>query len=61
MPVTIRTDGAANSLVYEGNNPVSVTTVPDVCKTTSPRAPVAIGYPDVSESVPLANGTTYQG
>ena len=37
MPVTIKVNGVANSLVHKGSNGVSVATLPDVCKTP-PRA-----------------------
>lgn len=58
MPVTIKVNGVANSLVHKGSNGVSVATMPDVCKTPSPGGPVPIPYPNVSQSAMLAKGTT---
>lgn len=58
MPVTVKVNGAANSLVHKGSNHVSVATIPDVCKTPSPGGPVPVPYPNVSQSVTLAKGTT---
>lgn len=58
MPVTVKVNGVANSLVHKGSNGVSVATVPDVCKTPSPGGPVPIPYPNISQSVTLAKGTT---
>ena len=58
MPVTVKVNGVANSLVHKGSNGVSVATIPDVCKTPSPGGPVPIPYPNVSLSATLAKGTT---
>lgn len=58
MPVTIKVNGAANSLVHKGSNAVSIATIPDVCKTPSPGGPIPIPYPNVSQSATLAKGTT---
>jgi hypothetical protein len=58
MSVTVKVNGTANSLVHKGSNGVSVATVPDVCKTPSPGGPVPIPYPNVSQSMTLAKGTT---
>jgi Domain of unknown function (DUF4150) len=58
MPVTIKVNGAANSLVHKGSNGVSVATIPDVCKTPSPGGPVPIPYPNISQSATLDKGTT---
>jgi hypothetical protein len=58
MPVTIKVNGAVNSLVHKGSNGVSVATIPDVCKTPSPGGPVPIPYPNVSQSASLSKGTT---
>jgi hypothetical protein len=57
MPVTVKVNGAANSLVHKGSNGVSIATIPDVCKTPSPGGPVPIPYPNVSQSITLARGT----
>jgi hypothetical protein len=58
MPVTVKVNGAANSLVHKGSNHVSSATIPDVCKTPSPGGPVPIPYPNVSQSATLDKGTT---
>ena len=58
MPVTVKVNGTANSLVHKGSNHVSMATVPDVCKTPSPGGPVPIPYPNISQSATLAKGTT---
>lgn len=58
MPVTVKVNGVANSLVHKGSNGVSVATMPDVCKTPSPGGPVPIPYPNISQSITLAKGTT---
>lgn len=58
MPVTIKVNGAANSLVHKGSNGISMATIPDVCKTPSPGGPVPIPYPNISQSVTLDKGTT---
>jgi uncharacterized Zn-binding protein involved in type VI secretion len=58
MPVTVKVNGASNSLVHKGSNHISMATVPDVCKTPSPGGPVPIPYPNISQSATLAKGTT---
>jgi uncharacterized Zn-binding protein involved in type VI secretion len=58
MPVTIKVNGTANSLVHKGSNGISTATIPDVCKTPSPGGPVPIPYPNISQSATLAKGTT---
>jgi len=58
MPVTIKVNGTANSLVHKGSNGISTATLPDVCKTPSPGGPVPLPYPNVSQSPTLAKGTT---
>jgi len=58
MPVTVKVNGAANSLVHKGSNGISIATIPDVCKTPSPGGPVPIPYPNISQSATLDKGTT---
>jgi hypothetical protein len=58
VPVTVKVNGVANSLVHKGSNGISVATLPDVCKTPSPGGPVPLPYPNVSQSVTLKKGTT---
>jgi len=58
MPVTVKVNGVANSLVHKGSNGISMATIPDVCKTPSPAGPVPIPYPNVSQSTMLDKGTT---
>ncbi|MEZ5622660.1 MAG: DUF4150 domain-containing protein [Burkholderiaceae bacterium] len=58
MPVSVKVNGVANSLVHKGSNGVSIATMPDVCKTPSPGGPVPIPYPNISQSMTLAKGTT---
>ena len=58
MPVTVKVNGTANSLVHKGSNHISAATIPDVCKTPSPGGPVPIPYPNISQSTTLAKGTT---
>lgn len=58
MPVTVKVNGAANSLVHKGSNGISMATIPDVCKTPTPGGPVPIPYPNISQSAMLAKGTT---
>lgn len=58
MPVTVKVNGRANSLVHKGSNGVSTATLPDVCKTPSPGGPVPVPYPNVSQSATLDKGTT---
>lgn len=58
MPVTVKVNGVANSLVHKGSNGISMATIPDVCKTPSPGGPVPIPYPNISQSITLAKGTS---
>jgi hypothetical protein len=58
VPVTVKVNGTSNSLVHKGSNGISTATIPDVCKTPSPGGPVPIPYPNISQSVTLAKGTT---
>jgi hypothetical protein len=58
MPVTVKVNGTANSLVHKGSNGISTATIPDVCKTPTPGGPVPLPYPNISQSATLANGTT---
>ena len=59
MAVTIKVNGAANSLVHKGDTWIAKSTAPDVCKTPSPAGPVPIPYPIiVSMSSDLSDGTT---
>ncbi|MCB1917197.1 MAG: DUF4150 domain-containing protein [Rhodocyclaceae bacterium] len=58
MPVTVKVNGVCQSLVHKGSNGVSIATIPDVCKTPSPGGPVPIPYPNISQSMTLAKGTT---
>ncbi len=58
MPVTIKVNGVTNSLVHKMSNGISSATIPDVCKTPSPGGPVPIPYPNISQSITLASGTT---
>lgn len=58
MPVTVKVNGVANSLVHKGSNGISIATIPDVCKTPSPGGPIPIPYPNISQSATLAKGTT---
>jgi hypothetical protein len=58
MPVTVKVNGAANSLVHKGSNAVSTATIPDVCKTPTPGGPVPLPYPNISQSSTLDKGTT---
>lgn len=58
MPVTVKVNGVANSLVHKGSNGISTATIPDVCKTPTPGGPVPMPYPNVSQSATLAKGTT---
>jgi hypothetical protein len=58
MPVTVKVNGAANSLVHKGSNGISIATIPDVCKTPTPGGPVPMPYPNISQSATLSNGTT---
>ncbi len=58
MPVTVKVNGASNSLVHKGSNGISMATIPDVCKTPSPGGPVPIPYPNISQSTMLDKGST---
>jgi hypothetical protein len=58
VPVSIKVNGTANTLVHKGSNGISAATIPDVCKTPSPGGPVPVPYPNVSQSNTLASGTT---
>jgi hypothetical protein len=58
MPITIKVNGVANSLVHKGSNGISAATMPDVCKTPSPGGPVPVPYPNISQSATLDKGTT---
>jgi len=58
MPVTVKVNGVANSLIHKGSNAVSIATIPDVCKTPSPAGPVPIPYPNISQSATLDKGST---
>lgn len=58
MPVTVKVNGASNSLVHKGSNGISAATIPDVCKTPSPGGPVPIPYPNISQSTMLDKGST---
>lgn len=58
MPVTVKVNGVANSLVHKGSTHISAATIPDVCKTPSPGGPVPIPYPNISQSSTLADGTS---
>jgi uncharacterized Zn-binding protein involved in type VI secretion len=58
MPVSVKVNGAMNSIVHKGSNHFSAATIPDVCKTPSPGGPVPLPYPNVSQSATLAKGTT---
>jgi uncharacterized Zn-binding protein involved in type VI secretion len=58
MPVSVKVNGTSNSLVHKGSNGTSMATIPDVCKTPSPGGPVPIPYPNISQSMTLAKGTT---
>lgn len=58
MPVTVKVNGTVNSVVHKGSNHISAATIPDVCKTPSPAGPVPIPYPNISQSVSLAKGTS---
>jgi Domain of unknown function (DUF4150) len=58
VPVTVKVNGVANSLVHKGSNGISMATIPDVCKTPSPGGPVPIPYPNISQSAMLDKGTT---
>lgn len=58
MSVTVKVNGAANSIVHKGSSGISSATIPDVCKTPSPAGPVPIPYPNISQSATLDKGTT---
>ena len=56
MPVTIKINGTANSLVHKGSNGISTATIPDVCKTPSP-APGTSTAMAMRTAAPLALST----
>ncbi len=58
MPITIKVNGTMNSLVHKMSSGMSAATIPDVCKTPTPGGPVPIPYPNIAQSITLANGTT---
>jgi Domain of unknown function (DUF4150) len=58
MAVTIKVNGACNSLVHKMSNGISTATIPDVCKTPSPGGPVPVPYPNIAQSITLTGGTT---
>ena len=58
MPVTVKVNGAANSLVHKGSNGISMATIPDVCKTPTPGGPVPIPYPNISQAAMLDKGSS---
>jgi hypothetical protein len=58
MPVTVKVNGMANSLVHKGSNGISTATIPDVCKTPTPGGPVPLPYPNISQATTLSKGTT---
>jgi hypothetical protein len=58
MPITIKVNGTSHSLVHKMSNGLSTATIPDVCKTPTPGGPVPMPYPNIAQSVTLANGTT---
>jgi hypothetical protein len=58
MPVTIKVNGSNLSLVHKFSTGISIATIPDVCKTPSPAGPVPVPYPNIAQSITLANGTT---
>ena len=58
MPVTIKVNGTNLSLVHKFSSGISTATIPDVCKTPSPGGPIPIPYPNIAQSITLADGTT---
>jgi uncharacterized Zn-binding protein involved in type VI secretion len=58
MPVSIKVNGTSNSVVHKSSSGVSVATMPDFCKTPTPGGPVPMPYPNISQSMTLAKGTT---
>lgn len=58
MPVTVKVNGTANSLVHKGSNGISTATIPDVCKTPTPGGPVPMPYPNISQAAMLDKGTS---
>ncbi|MGH7070604.1 MAG: DUF4150 domain-containing protein [Acetobacteraceae bacterium] len=58
MPVTIQVNGTSLTLVHKFSNGISTATVPDVCKTPTPGGPVPTPYPNIAQSITLADGTT---
>jgi hypothetical protein len=58
MSVTIKVNGASNSLVHKGSMGFAKSTAPDVCKTPTPTGPIPVPYPIIfSFSSDLKNGT----
>lgn len=45
-------------LTYKGTSGISMSTIPDVCKTPSPAGPVPIPYPNIAQQSSLEDGTT---
>lgn len=58
MAATIKVNGTVHSLVHKFSNGITIATIPDVCKTPSPGGPVPIPYPNIAQSITLADGTT---
>ena len=58
MPITIKINGTANTLVHKMSNGISTATIPDVCKTPSPAGPVPVPYPNIAQSITLSDGTS---
>ncbi len=54
--VTVKADGACNSLVHKGSGGISMATIPDVCYTPI-VVPVPVPYPNISFSSDLTGGT----
>src|SRR3990170_1765136 len=55
MPCTVFAN--CRGIAHKGSGGLS-TVFPDVCKTPSPGGPVPIPYPNISQSITLAKGTT---
>src|SRR5262245_57212616 len=56
MALTININGL--SLCHKGSNGSATATLPDVCNTPGPGAPVPLPYPNIAVSADLAKGTT---
>jgi hypothetical protein len=57
--ITVKVNGATNSLVHKGSMHFARNTAPDVCKTPSPGGPVPVPYPVImSLASDLDKGTT---